>query len=277
MSATWFSSTGSRLTRTFVQGILSFGCLIPGVFAEYERRGGTRAVRAKSDTVSLLLAMALLVAGEMGAAESPAAWIDWKEVSQPWRVVNGRTNYVPRAEDWYNLRGRVIQGNKGFALVTGNVDRDGRGWQDITFAVKNLPVKVIDDDKLPPLLTAKYVGEIEYTTVLGAKKTIRSFDCGIPCAPPVSEESFQEWASMNLVSPEKAALRAKIEANRLKFTMEQASNGVASAQYELGLRHLEGRGVEKSDALAKMWFVKAASKGHAPAKTALAGLSQLAK
>lgn len=77
---------------------------------------------------------------------------------------------------------------------------------------------------------------------------------------------------MVIKSKERLAEEAKVEANRLKFTLDQATNGVASAQYELGLRYLEGRGVEKDELAARSWLEKAAGKGHTYAKRALANL-----
>lgn len=71
----------------------------------------------------------------------------------------------------------------------------------------------------------------------------------------------------------------KIEANRVASLMVQATNGVASAQYDLALRYLNGKGVEKDANIARAWLEKAASKGHTYAKRALATLppSELVK
>lgn len=64
----------------------------------------------------------------------------------------------------------------------------------------------------------------------------------------------------------------KIESNRVAWLRSEATNGVASAQYDLGMRYLSGKGVGKDQALAREWLEKAAAKGHTYAKRALGGL-----
>ena len=41
-----------------------------------------------------------------------------------------------------------------------------------------------------------------------------------------------------------------------------AEQGVLEAQYRLGLLHLPGRGIERSQAMAYFWFMIAAAGGH---------------
>lgn len=61
-----------------------------------------------------------------------------------------------------------------------------------------------------------------------------------------------------------------LEVKALKFQMEGASNGYAHAQCSLGLRYLEGRGVETNRALAVFWLNQSAAQGNLDAKAALA-------
>lgn len=217
-------------------------------------------------TVRILTVAAALALGsrEAGAQAPPKS--DYREIG-------GVTNHVWKSEGWYQMSGKVLQGKGGVALVSGDVwmweDNKQRGFWDVNFVVKNLPWNLIDDDKLPQGVFAKYVGDIEYTTVLGAKKTVRSFDYGKPVEGPPEPPVLPP---MVIKSKERLAQEAKVEANRLKFTLSQATNGVASAQYELGLRYLEGRGVEKDELAARSWLEKAAGKGHTYAKRALANL-----
>ena len=49
-----------------------------------------------------------------------------------------------------------------------------------------------------------------------------------------------------------------------------ATRGDAEAQYRLGRLCSEGQGVEKDDAEAATWFLRAAEKGHVEAQVALA-------
>lgn len=78
------------------------------------------------------------------------------------------------------------------------------------------------------------------------------------------------------------ALKAKAEATAralaaiekknaalLAWQKERAERGEASAQYELGMRYLNGEGVTNNPALAHEWLSKAAAQGHAKAKAAM--------
>jgi len=49
-----------------------------------------------------------------------------------------------------------------------------------------------------------------------------------------------------------------------------ADKGLAWAQYNLGLCHKNGYGVQTNEDLARMWFCKAAEQGHAKARQKLA-------
>jgi TPR repeat protein len=63
------------------------------------------------------------------------------------------------------------------------------------------------------------------------------------------------------------------EAKRLKeakiasFQLQQASNGIGYAQYEIGLRYLNGNGVETNIGLARYWLTKSMSNGFPNAIT----------
>jgi TPR repeat protein len=52
----------------------------------------------------------------------------------------------------------------------------------------------------------------------------------------------------------------------IEETMIEAKQGVAYAQYNLGLIYFKGEGVPKNDAEAVKWFRKAADQGHATAQ-----------
>jgi hypothetical protein len=61
--------------------------------------------------------------------------------------------------------------------------------------------------------------------------------------------------------------QTKAEKKELAALYQKASDGDANAQFELGIRHLLGRGVPVEDAVqARDWFVKAADQGNASAQ-----------
>lgn len=83
----------------------------------------------------------------------------------------------------------------------------------------------------------------------------------VPAAPA---SKAQQASTAGKVSAE--------EAKKVQWQKERAEAGSASVQYDLGLRYLEGKGVEKDPALAKKWLKKSADQGNAKAKEKLAEL-----
>jgi hypothetical protein len=60
----------------------------------------------------------------------------------------------------------------------------------------------------------------------------------------------------------------------LQFQMQRATQGSAVAQYELGMRYLNGTGLIADRELAVIWLTKAAEQGHAKAKESLSRISE---
>jgi hypothetical protein len=79
-------------------------------------------------------------------------------------------------------------------------------------------------------------------------------------------------------SPEgQAAAEAKVERLEsavVKFQREQALAGSARCQFELGVRHLTGNGVEKDEAAARKLLAQAAAQDHEEARAKLAELAK---
>jgi len=177
-------------------------------------------------------------------------------------------------DDWYNLDAHVVQiPAPGCLLVSGSVRQGSRVGEPAMFGLRNYPFNVVDGDKIYGE-KVKLVGTMSYTTVLGAKSTIRVLDFGVP--------TFQEPPPPPL-TPAQAAAKAMAEINRqtektnsaarlLKWHQEQAAKGSPSAQCSLGLRYLKGDGVPKDETLARTWLQKSASQGNPEAIASLAKL-----
>jgi len=60
------------------------------------------------------------------------------------------------------------------------------------------------------------------------------------------------------------------EKKKLQWQMERAEKGSDPAQYTIGMRYLEGKGVEKDLKKARKWLTESAKQGNADAKKALA-------
>lgn len=76
-------------------------------------------------------------------------------------------------------------------------------------------------------------------------------------------------------SPKARAEREAAKKRAIEFQRKRAEGGSASAQYELGVRYLNGDGVEKNLAEARKWLTAAAGQDHVWAKKKLTELEQL--
>ena len=78
----------------------------------------------------------------------------------------------------------------------------------------------------------------------------------------------------NRYSPEeKQAMKQAADAKTVTWLLAQATNGSSSAEYSLGLRYLNGQGVETNKALAIEWLRKAAAQGNTEASNRLEKLA----
>lgn len=103
-----------------------------------------------------------------------------------YRVVNGQTNSL-LADGWCRFYGKILQTSREGVRIEGcflnlktGVEVPGE------FFVKHFPWKLPDDSMVgfKDRIFAKEAGTFEYTTVLGANRSLRSLDYGVPCAAP---------------------------------------------------------------------------------------------
>jgi hypothetical protein len=80
-----------------------------------------------------------------------------------------------------------------------------------------------------------------------------------PKAPPTAAELEQKQMEQSAE-----------EKKKLQWQMERAEKGSDPAQYTIGMRYLEGKGVEKDFKKARKWLTESARQGNADAKKALA-------
>ncbi len=72
-----------------------------------------------------------------------------------------------------------------------------------------------------------------------------------------------------------AAQKSQTDKNLIEFQKKRAEAGSDNAQYELGLRYLNGNGVPQDDKLAREWLGKSAKSGHQLAAKKLKELKPL--
>lgn len=180
---------------------------------------------------------------------------------EDYRKVGDKVYRIHAAKNWQYLYGRVLQ-----VVGTGLLVQLDDGP---TVALKNYPDKVADGDRVTAC--AMQIGTIQYTTVLGAVKTVRAFDYGTPAEDPdAKRKAAAQAAQAERDRKAKAERDAKAYAAYTLWLQQQASNGLAWAQYDLGCRYRDGKGVTADRSKAQQWIGKAAAQGHKNAKTALA-------
>ncbi|MBQ7249238.1 MAG: sel1 repeat family protein, partial [Deltaproteobacteria bacterium] len=69
----------------------------------------------------------------------------------------------------------------------------------------------------------------------------------------------------------------KDESQAVEWYRKAAEQGMAVAQYNLGLMYDHGRGVPKDEGQAMEWYRKAAEQGHAEAQQALLRIVDMAE
>jgi len=112
-------------------------------------------------------------------------------------------------------------------------------------------------------------GPISVMRVAGMGTTAL-YDYGIDYYPPQRALTPEEAAA---AKAQAAKRNAGADAAILKLEIEQADNGLAPYQYRLGMRYLNGNGVEKDQAKALEYLGKAAAQGNQDAAKALAKIS----
>jgi hypothetical protein len=117
----------------------------------------------------------------------------------------------------------------------------------------------------------KYWRETKFNLALERMKKILN-DAIAKREPYLRAKKLQEQAAQDKLRAE-AAHKAELEDKLFQADIENATNGVESSQYRLGMRFLNGDGVPKDESVGKQWLDKASAQGNLGAKTALAALA----
>ena len=87
-----------------------------------------------------------------------------------------------------------------------------------------------------------------------------------PARPPTPAEAAKIKAD-----------KSKNEVKQFDFYKRRAEEGSDHAQYELGLRYLNGKGTDPNEKLGREWLAKASKQGHTQATKKLAELGPESK
>ena len=97
-----------------------------------------------------------------------------------------------------------------------------------------------------------------------------------PARPQYATPAQQPAAAPRELTPEEAKKAAiqhnKNDLKQFEFYKRRAEEGSDDAQYQLGIRYLTGKGVEKNEKLGREWLAKAAKQSHVQAGKKLAEL-----
>lgn len=193
--------------------------------------------------------------------------------------------------------GKVTQSARGGVLVSIG---EGSTRERFTSVFVEAISGVADGDRFGQYAVES--GLMEYTSVLGAKKTVRKFT---PEAKP-TEDQLKKYQFLQTLEKDdkerrakadaieeraKAEARrqelvvkmdaAKLEANAKQFALDakvaaayrkRADTGDANSQHELALRYLSGKGVGRDEKEAVRLLKLAAAQGHKAAQKQLDGM-----
>lgn len=95
---------------------------------------------------------------------------------------------------------------------------------------------------------------------------VRPTAAGLPPAPSVSGPVATARPAASRVPSTPAADPAEVQARVLAFQQEQARQGSPSAQLALGRRYLAGDGLERNEAVGRVWLEAAARQGSTEAR-----------
>jgi TPR repeat protein len=94
-------------------------------------------------------------------------------------------------------------------------------------------------------------------------------------ATPAPGAAAQPAAPLSKAAQDSQNAKAAAEdKKKLDWQKERAAAGSASVQYDLAIRYLDGKGVEKDAAEAKKWLKESAKSGNEKAKAKLAELEK---
>ncbi|MDB6131682.1 MAG: hypothetical protein JWM04_2789 [Verrucomicrobiales bacterium] len=184
------------------------------------------------------------------------------------------------------VTGKVVSSTKeGLFLADVNLSPDGRVF------FKNYPESVAIGVYVNAWGRAS--GSHEYQTPGGKMDMAPAYDFGtVPDKAQLAEfqeEQLQEERQRNermkqeqakagaarlKITEEKEKQAAAKDASLLKFQMEQAEKGLPTFQYEMGLRYLEGRGVERNAERGNEWLKKAVEGGVKEARSKMVDLDK---
>jgi len=184
----------------------------------------------------------------------------------PWRIIDGTTNYA-KGGDWVQFVGQVVQVHPKGVRVKGGYGSPLLLENSSEFILVNFPYPAADGEEfaLNDHWSAMFSGTISFSITTNIAETLRALDYGKPCDTPA-------WVV--------AAIKAKNDQKKqdmaistFTFRKQKADKGDAEYQFLTGECFRTGYGVGMDLNQAREWYRKAAAQDHAKAKAALEKLA----
>lgn len=142
----------------------------------------------------------------------------------PWRNINGSTNYAKGA-GWVLFKGKILEVQPTGVRIEGWWEVQGIVRLDVEFFVAGFPYQVVENQIIGPTrqpYSAKESGVYTYPTVTGGTRTIRKLDYGVPCDPP---EELLKRANAQAEARAAAVNKRKQESDEhaLKWLLSQST------------------------------------------------------
>jgi hypothetical protein len=242
--------------------------------------------------------------GQATATDKKTDFTDWKE--SDWRIVNGVTECVWTDKGWVTFILTVREGvswneiiadgftcsypplPKAMSYILKNYDKHPRNGEKLLIQAKFWGVKrspnyealdgnhdfaVLDYGSSvsspPDNVSAVDLVNLNVRKKLFFDNAQKTFDALKASTQPRVETPAERQAREQAASQK----RVEVDQKRLQADFEYSEKGYPSFQYSLGMRYLNGDGVEQNDKLAKEWLEKSATQGSSEAKAALAKMS----
>ena len=176
--------------------------------------------------------------------------------ADPWRLMEDKTNYAKGA-DWVQFEGRVT-----------SVSGDGtvlQGWfgEPLCYLKATpAPATFFLTDFPRHLVVGQFLSRNDKWVALkaGTKDDLPNLNYGKVYVPELTEEQKAQIV----------ANKSKTTAKVLAWQEDLAKQGDAYGQYKMGMRYLNGDGVDKDLAQARDLFTKSSAQGNHDAADALA-------
>ncbi len=172
------------------------------------------------------------------------------------------------------LEGEILQVVGGGLLVDVSLNIPGFYSGTKIVMLENYPQTPEAFDGKTVECVVKPSGRYQYRTTSGAESTVEKYDHGIPLTREeiaiLDVQKLETIRARNEVLAQAEQARVKAMTPRVvAYQQQQASNGAASFQLELGKRYMRGDGVETNLTIALHWLQAACTNGESQASNLL--------